>query len=114
MSSGYGYFDCFVCGAKDALLIWAESKAEPHKTLECSECGFFEEHREDTTTIGFCRENDSDLIPELFRKAAELMEQRQAEDVAQQHAATEGAIATDLHSLPPRAATDHFSFVISK
>jgi hypothetical protein len=74
MATGYGYYDCVVCGAKEAMLESAETD-QPSRTSRCSECGYSEEHCQDSTMIGFVRGNDEDLNPAMFRKVAELMDE---------------------------------------
>ena len=79
MATGYGYYDCVVCGAKEAMLVSAETN-EPSRTSKCSECGYCEQHSQDTTLIGFIRRNDAEMNPSMFRKVADLMDEARSKD----------------------------------
>ena len=74
MATGYGHYDCVVCGTKGAMVESAETN-QPFRTCNCSECGYTEEHCQESTMIGFVRGNDERLNPAMFRKVAELMDE---------------------------------------
>ena len=74
MATGFDYCDCVVCGAKGAMVMSAETE-EPFQRVSCSECGYFEEHHKDSTSIGFVRGNEEPLDLADFRKVAEVMDE---------------------------------------
>ncbi len=77
MSTGYVYRDCFVCGAKEAVLDLADTQP-PLRSSTCSQCGYCEEHGEETSYIGFRCGSDEPLNPEMFRRVADLMDKERA------------------------------------
>ncbi len=95
MSGADGLIDCPVCGAKNGAFISMDTNCEPYKTVDCGVCGYSYEENWETTLIGFRRKNDSELIPDLFRRIADIMEEtvrKEADDAGQQRSPTEGAV----------------------
>ncbi len=74
MGTGYGFKDCVVCGAKGSVLELAETN-RPSRVSYCSQCGYYEEHRQQKTLIGCARGKDAKLNPAMFRRVAELMDE---------------------------------------
>jgi hypothetical protein len=56
------------------MLELAETN-RPFTVSYCPQCGYYEEHRQQKTLIGFARGKDDKLNPAMFRRVAELMDE---------------------------------------